>query len=156
LGSHRQRTADRLVAHGISADRLEFLSPCPWEQYIRLYDRIDIALDPFPYNGGITTCDSLWMGVPLVTLSGRTAVGRAGRTILSNAGLPELIAADPTQYVRLAAELANDLPRLADLRASLRDRMRRSPLMDAPRFARNVESAYRQMWRTWCESHDKS
>jgi predicted O-linked N-acetylglucosamine transferase (SPINDLY family) len=91
------------------------------------------------------------MGVPLVSLCGHTAVARAGFSLLSNLGLPELIARTPEDYVRIAAELAGDLPRLADLRATLRARMQASPLMDAPAFARDIEAAYRTMWRTWCE-----
>jgi hypothetical protein len=90
------------------------------------------------------------MGVPVVSLAGRTAVGRAGLSILSNAGLPELVARSPEEYVRIARDLAADLPRLADLRAGLRSRLLRSPLTDAPRFARNVEAAFRGMWRRWC------
>ncbi len=81
-----------LAPRSFLADRVEFVGKQPWEDYIATLQRIDIALDPFPYGGGITTCDALWMGVPVVTLSGRTAVGRGGRSILSNAGLPELIA----------------------------------------------------------------
>jgi predicted O-linked N-acetylglucosamine transferase (SPINDLY family) len=149
-GSHYQAVAERFGRYGVSADRLEFVGFSPWEQYIRLHHRADIALDPFPYNGGITTCDSLWMGVPAVTLSGRTAVGRAGRSILTNVGLSELIANDPSQYVQLATDLAADLPRLTQMRASLRQRMQKSPLMNAAQFARDIESAYRQMWRNWC------
>ncbi len=156
LGAHRQRMLDYFAAQGIAADRLEFIAAIPWEQYTHLYARIDIALDPFPYNGGITSCDTLWMGVPLISLRGQTAVGRAGSSILSNVGLPELIAGDPAQYVHLAVELANDLPRLTELRRSLRDRVRQSPLMDAPRFTKNVEFAYRQIWQKWCEDHRKS
>ena len=89
------------------------------------------------------------MGVPVVTLSGRTAVSRAGRSILSNLGLPDLIAETPSQYLEIALSLAADLPRLIALRASLRDRMERSPLRDSQSFARAVEAAYRQMWRNW-------
>jgi predicted O-linked N-acetylglucosamine transferase (SPINDLY family) len=87
----------------------------------------------------------------VVTLSGKTAVGRGGRSILSNVGLPELIAFTPEQYLTIAVELAGDLPRLSSLRSSLRERMQRSPLMDARQFARDIEAAYRRMWRTWCE-----
>ncbi len=119
-------------------------------EYFNVYQRIDVALDPFPYGGGTTTCDALWMGVPVVSLAGQTAVGRGGLSILSNLGLPELVAHDAEQYVRIAEGLANDLPRLSNLRATLRQRMQDSPLMDAPRFARNVEAAYREMWRHWC------
>ena len=124
LGSHRQTVIERFERHGVSADRLEFIGGLPWDQYIRLYHRADIALDPFPYNGGITTCDALWMGVPVVALSGRTAVGRAGRSILNNVGLSELVAHEPSQYVEIAAQLAGDLSRLEQLRTTLRERMK--------------------------------
>jgi protein O-GlcNAc transferase len=141
---------DFFDSHGVAADRVEFVPRRPWDQYTRTYHRIDIALDPFPYNGGITTCDALWMGVPVVSLSGQTAVGRAGRSILSNVGLHDLIANDSAQYVQRAVELAGDVAKLGQWRSSLRQRMKSSPLMDAPRFARNVEAAYRQAWRRWC------
>jgi predicted O-linked N-acetylglucosamine transferase (SPINDLY family) len=117
---------------------------------LKYYQDIDIGLDTVPYNGHTTSLDCFWMGVSVVTLSGPTVVGRAGLCQLMNLGLPDLVAADPEQYVQIAAELARDLPRLGDLRATLRDRMRASPLMNAPRFARNIESAYREMWRRWC------
>jgi predicted O-linked N-acetylglucosamine transferase (SPINDLY family) len=94
------------------------------------------------------------MGVPVVSLAGKTAVGRVGLTILSNIGLPELVAQTPAEYVRIAAGLAEDRSRLANLRAGLRDRMLGSPLMDAPRFARNVESAFRVMWQNWCHNRE--
>ena len=90
------------------------------------------------------------MGVPVITLAGKTHVSRVGVSLLSNAGLPELIALDEEDYVRIAAALAADVPRLSALRAMLREKMSASPLMDAPRFARNVEAAYRGMWREWC------
>jgi predicted O-linked N-acetylglucosamine transferase (SPINDLY family) len=92
------------------------------------------------------------MGVPVVTLVGRTVVGRAGLSQLTNLGLSELVGRTEGDFVRIAVDLAGDLPRLAQLRAGLRDRMRRSPLMDAARFARGVEAAYREMWRRWCET----
>jgi predicted O-linked N-acetylglucosamine transferase (SPINDLY family) len=114
------------------------------------YRGIDIGLDTVPYNGHTTSLDAFWMGVPVVTLVGPTVVGRAGSSQLRNLGLPELIASSPEQYVEVAAELARDLPRLSNLRATLRRRMQSSPLMDAPRFARNIEAAYRGMWRRWC------
>jgi len=150
-GAHLDTVWERFAGKGISPDRLEFyLEWGNWPKYLQTYGRIDIALDPFPWGGGITTCDALWMGVPVVSLVGRTAVGRAGLSILSNVGLPDLVASTPDEYMRLAVRLANDLPRLKDLHATLRQRMQASPLMDAPRFARNIEVAYRQMWRNWC------
>jgi predicted O-linked N-acetylglucosamine transferase (SPINDLY family) len=149
-GTHLDAVRERLAGKGISPDRLQFPNWQPWPQYVQSYGRIDIALDPFPWGGGITTCDALWMGVPVVSLVGRTAVGRGGASILANVGVPELIARTPEQYVQIAADLAGNLPRLAELRRTLRQRMQASPLMDAPRFARNVEAAYRQIWQTWC------
>jgi predicted O-linked N-acetylglucosamine transferase (SPINDLY family) len=149
-GKHLDALRERFGARGISPDRVDFPDRQPWAEYMRTYNGIDIALDPFPWGGGITTCDALWMGVPVVSLVGRTAVGRGGSSILSNIGLPELIAQTPQQYVEIAMGLAADLPRLTELRRTLRPRMQASPLMDAPRFARNIEAAYRQMWRNWC------
>ena len=149
-GDHRQRVWDLLRQRGIDPNRLIFHASAPLGQYLKQYDQIDIGLDPFPCNGGTTTCDALWMGVPVVTLAGRTAVGRGGVSILSNLGLPELIAQTPQQYIQIASDLAMDAARLGELRRTLRQRMRASPLMNAPRFARNVELAYRQMWRDWC------
>ncbi|HMD53941.1 MAG TPA: hypothetical protein VKJ65_05275, partial [Phycisphaerae bacterium] len=128
-GPHLNVLREALATAGITADRLEFVSKKPWPAYISTYNRIDIALDTVPYNGGITTCDALFMGVPVVSLSGQMAVGRAGRSILSNVGLPELIAQTPQQYVDIAAELAGDITRLSEMRPGLRNRMQTSPLM---------------------------
>jgi predicted O-linked N-acetylglucosamine transferase (SPINDLY family) len=147
---HRQEIGRLFESLGIALNRLEFVGRCGRGDYLRLYDRIDICLDPLPYNGITTTCDALWMGVPVVSLRGRTAAGRAGWSILSTIGLTELAADEPEDFLRIAAELAMDEPRLNDLRGTLRERMRRSPLMDGRRFAGNMESAYRQMWRSWC------
>jgi predicted O-linked N-acetylglucosamine transferase (SPINDLY family) len=147
-GSARRWTLDRL---GVGPERVEFVPTQSRSEYLHTYDRIDIVLDTLPYNGHTTSLDALWMGVPVVSLSGSTAVGRVGRSSLHNLGLADLVANDPDQYVRLAVDLAGDLAKLSELRQTLRDRMEASPLMDAPRFARNVEAAYRQMWRNWCE-----
>jgi predicted O-linked N-acetylglucosamine transferase (SPINDLY family) len=136
----------------ISPERLELMG---WEEsavnHLALYNRIAIGLDPFPYNGTATTCEALWMGVPVISLAGKTHVSRVGASLLTNVGLGELIAESPGDYIRIAVELANDRPRLRNLHETLRQRMERSPLMDAPLFARNIESAYRQMWHTWCQ-----
>jgi predicted O-linked N-acetylglucosamine transferase (SPINDLY family) len=150
-GGHRQRVLADLAARGINANRVEFVARVAFQEYLRLHNRIDIALDPFPYAGGTTTCDALWMGVPVVSLAGQTAVSRAGLSLLSNVGIPELAASTREEYVRLGASLARDLPRLSELRRTLRQRMRRSPLMNAPQFARDVETEYRMMWAKWCE-----
>jgi len=155
-GSHRQRVWDLLDHQGIDPRRLKFVGRVPLSEYFKLYNQIDVGLDPFPCNGGTTTCDALRMGAAVVTLAGRTAVGRAGVSVLRNIGLPELIAETPQQYVQIATDLAQDLPRLAELRRTLRARMQASPLMDAPRFARNIEAAYRLMWRNWCQQAGSS
>jgi protein O-GlcNAc transferase len=149
-GSARQAVLERLVRAGVQADRVEFVSRGDWGQYLQSLARIDVALDPFPYGGGITTCDALWMGAPVVSLSGGTVVGRGGRSVLSNIGLPELLAETPRQYVEIALALARDVARLSEIRAGLRERMESSPLRDAAGFARDVEAAYRKMWRKWC------
>jgi len=150
-GSHRQRVRELFGAEGVAAERIAFEPIRPRAEYLAIYHRIDLGLDPFPYNGHSTSLDSLWMGVPVVTMPGRTVVGRAGVSQLHTLGLPELIARNTEHYVQLATALARDLPRLAELRATLRQRMQHSPLMEIQRFARNVEAAYRQMWRRWCE-----
>jgi predicted O-linked N-acetylglucosamine transferase (SPINDLY family) len=151
-GSHRQRTLDFLEQQGIEPARVTFAAPLPHRQYLELYHQIDLGLDTFPYNGHTTSLDSFWMGVPVVTLAGITAVGRGGLSQLTNLGLPELIARTREDFVRIAVDLAADRPRLAQLRAGLRRRMEDSPLMDARRFARDVESAYRTLWRRWCRT----
>jgi predicted O-linked N-acetylglucosamine transferase (SPINDLY family) len=152
IGSHGDRVARRFEAAGVSGSRIEWVSKLPVRDYFATYARLDVALDPFPYGGGTTTCDALWMGVPVVTMRGRTAVGRAGVSILSNVGLPELIADDVERYVDVAVALAGDRARLSELRRTLRDRMLASPLMDAAGYARGVEAAFRQAWRDWCRT----
>ena len=134
--------------HGVAHERLVLLgNDASQLDHLARYNNIDIALDPFPYNGTTTTCDALWMGVPVIALAGKTHVSRVGVSQLTNIGLPELIAADKDEYVEVAVALASDLPRLAQLRSGLRQRMRISPLMDAPRFTRNLEAAFMQMSR---------
>jgi predicted O-linked N-acetylglucosamine transferase (SPINDLY family) len=148
----RKRIVKLFETESIDPKRLEFVDSQGRMQYLRTYDRIDIVLDPLPYNGITTTCDALWMGVPVVSITGKTAAGRAGSSILHAVGLPELVASDPQQFVNIAAALALDRPRLAGLRSTLRERITRSPMMDAQRFAENLEAAYRTMWRAWCEN----
>jgi predicted O-linked N-acetylglucosamine transferase (SPINDLY family) len=150
-GSHRQRTLDYLARLDIAAERVEFSSMKPRPDYLALYHQVDIGLDTFPYNGHTTSLDAFWMGVPVITLVGNMPVGRAGLSQLTNLGLDELAARTPDDFLHIATQLAGDLPRLNDLRIGLRERMRQSPLMDATRFARNIEAAYRKMWRKWCD-----
>jgi predicted O-linked N-acetylglucosamine transferase (SPINDLY family) len=149
-GSHRQRVLDLFAQRGVAPERVSFVGHQPRAEYLKTYHRIDLGLDTFPYNGHTTSLDAFWMGVPVVTLVGQTAVGRGGLSILTNLGLHELAAHDAEHYVQIAAALAGDRPRLAELRQTLRTRMKNSPLMDAARFARNVEAAYRSIWRHWC------
>jgi protein O-GlcNAc transferase len=149
--SVRRRIENLMQEHGIDPQRIEMRGVIPLHSdHLAIYQQIDIALDTFPYHGTMTTCEALWMGVPVITLAGRNHVSRVGVSLLTNVGLPDLIAKDKDQYIEIAKQLANDLPRLKGLRAGLRDRMGSSPLMDAPRLARNMESAYRQIWKTWC------
>jgi predicted O-linked N-acetylglucosamine transferase (SPINDLY family) len=149
-GAKNPSILKRFADHGIPPDRLETVEYRPRDQYLDAYNRIDIALDPFPYGGGTTSLDAAWMGVPLVTLAGQSAVARAGVTILTNLGLPELIARAPEQYLDIAAGLAANFDRLSALRSSLRERMRNSPLMDEAGYIRDLEEAYRLAWRAWC------
>jgi predicted O-linked N-acetylglucosamine transferase (SPINDLY family) len=149
-GSHLDALRARFAAGGIAGDRVDFLPKVGRTEYMKRYFALDVSLDPFPYNGHTSSLDSLWMGVPLVTLAGRTGVGRAGVSVLSNVGLPELIAPAPDDYVQIAVELARDLDRLAALRASLRPRMQASPLADGPQYAADIDAALRWMWKTWC------
>jgi len=149
-GQLRERVHGLFAAHGVVRERVELVAPCPWPDYVRLFERVDLALDPFPCTGMTTTCHALWMGVPVITRAGRQAVSRASLSLLHTIGLPEWVAQSEEDYIRIAAEWAADLPRLAELRGTLRSRMQASPLMDAPRFARNLEAAYRTMWQRWC------
>jgi len=155
-GSHRQRTAEFLQRHGVGPQRVEFVPFCPRPEYLELYHRLDLVLDTFPYNGHTTSLDALWMGVPVITMAGELSVSRAGLSQLSNLGLPEFVARTEDDYVQIAEEWAADLQRLAQLRATLRQRTESSVLMDAPRFARQIEEAYRQMWGLWCSGRMKS
>jgi protein O-GlcNAc transferase len=148
-GSARLGVLQRLGSHGIDADRIEFVGRQGRARYLNELHRIDLCLDTFPCNGHTTSLDSLWMGVPVVSRVGPTAMGRAGWSQLSNLGLTELAAWSDEEFVKTAVDLASDLPRLSELRRTLRQRLAASPIMDAPRFARDVEAAFRHMWRQW-------
>jgi predicted O-linked N-acetylglucosamine transferase (SPINDLY family) len=137
--------------YGIEPERIELLpdEPNPL-QHLQQHTALDIALDTFPFEGMTTTFLALWMGVPVVSLAGRNHMTRVGLSILSNAGVPELAARSYDDYVQVAVRLASNLPALSALRSTLRQRLQNSVLMDTTRFARNIETAYRAMWRRWC------
>ncbi len=139
------------AAHGIGADRLEFRGRSSHADMLAEYGAVDIALDPFPYGGGMTSLEALWMGCPLVTMTGTHPMERQGEAFLHQLGEPGWIARDPEEYVRIAAGLAGSPGRLAALRLLQRERMRASPLCDGARIARELEALLREAWRQWCE-----
>lgn len=145
--SAREATLARFAAHGIEAHRLILEGRSPRAQYFEAYGRVDIALSPFPYPGGTTSAEGLWMGVPALCLRGDRFLSNICASMLHSAGLADWIAADQDDYVAKAIAFAADAPRLAALRAGLRESVLASPLCDAPRFARNLEAAFEGMWR---------
>lgn len=140
---------DRFANHGVDPSRIDRFgrSPDPYTPYLNL----DICLDPIYASGGTTTCDALWMGVPVVTIYGETQFSRTGLMHLTNIGLPELIAKDVDEFVDIAANLASDIVRLKRLRHGLRERMQASPIMDEQRYSGFLENELRRVWRIWCE-----
>jgi protein O-GlcNAc transferase len=148
----RQRILSVFLYRGLEPQRVTLLDELTFPDYLAAHHRVDILLDSFPVNGHTVTCHALWMGVPVVTYCGQTYCQRLGNSVLTNLGLPDLVAQTPAGYVEIAAGLAADVPRLGQLRATLRDRMKSSPLTSAPSFARDVEGAYRDIWRSWCSA----
>ncbi len=152
MPSVRQELHDRFGKQGVDKSRLDLrpraLNP---EDHLTMYGLVDIALDTFPYHGTTTTCEAMWMGVPVVSLAGKAHVSRVGVSLLTSMGLTELIAQTPQEYIEIAAKLASDLARLSQLRSELRQRMKDSPLMDAPGYAKEMEEQFRFVWRKWCE-----
>jgi predicted O-linked N-acetylglucosamine transferase (SPINDLY family) len=149
-GETRERLCAGFASHGIAAERLEYESRMATLDYQALRHRVDVALDAFPCTGGSTTCETLWMGVPLVTLAGDRFVSRVGASMLTAVGLPQCVAGTPAEYVAIAKRLATDPEELAAMRAGLREQMRASPLYDGAALARNLEALYLQAWRQWC------
>ena len=143
---HFRAAAER---HGIPSERIEFRRFVPVEQAALTYHEVDVALDPFPFCGGMTSLDALWMGVPVVTLPQAMIAGRQTASMLVNLAMPELIARDEADYVAIAVDLARDRNRLAAIRSGLRERFRNSPLVAYERFTRDLEDAYRAMWHAW-------
>lgn len=140
----------RLQQNGIDPDRVRLLGTVSRAAYLAAHAEVDVILDTFPFTGGTTTCEALWMGVPTLTLVGDSLVARQGASLLTAAGLPEWVATSEAEYVEKAIQLTADLLRLAKLRAGLRTQVLASPVCDAPRFARNLEVALWGMWRQWC------
>lgn len=149
-GEARERLAQRFGELGVARERLEFLGKLPGADFHRAMGRADIALDPLAVTGGTTTCETLWMGVPVVVLVGAKYVTRVGYSFLSAAGLSEFAATSVQGYVELAVRLAQDVALLSELRAGLRTHVAGSALVDEARFARNLEATYRQVWARWC------
>jgi predicted O-linked N-acetylglucosamine transferase (SPINDLY family) len=145
--SAARRTTERFTQLGVASDRLELVYRLPANEYFEAYQPIDLALDPFPFNGGVTTCDALWMGVPALTVAGKDYRSRQGVSLLNNLGLPEFVADSPEKLVELAATWSDQRESLADLRASLREMMEASPLTQAEKYVRNLEAAYREAWQ---------
>jgi len=154
-GPAREAVLRDFAEDGVDASRVTIEPRLPLEAYFRRLDAADIALDAIPYSGGTTTCDALWMGMPVVTAPRAWPMSRSAASILSAVGLREWIVSSPEDYVHSAVAAAADVEVLRGLRATLRSRMRASPLMDEPRFARDMEDAYRRMWRTWCAAPER-
>lgn len=143
----KARFLEMFLQEGISQNRLEFYARQPKkEDHLALYNKVDIGLDPFPYNGTTTTCEALWMGVPVITLSGDRHAGRVGASIMTHLGLEGFTATDEGEYLNMAVRYAGDTNYLADLRAGLREQMRESDLCNTDAFARSIELAYQQIW----------
>ena len=152
-GSTQAALLERLDRAGIARERVSIHSVVPYQKYHELMGAVDIALAPFPYNGATTVMDCLWNGTPVVAKAGgETFTTRLGCSVLDTLGLSELIAADDDEYIRIAAGLAADLPRLSELRRTLRQKLERSPMRDFAGFTRQLESAYRAMWKSWCSN----
>ncbi len=153
LPSVRERVVAALEAAGVARDRVTCLPmTAGYAEHVAAYAKVDIALDTFPYHGTTTTCEALWMGVPVVTLAGELHASRVGVSVLNAAGLGEWVAETPEGFAEIAARLAADTNGLSELRAQLRERVRRSPLGDAAGFVERFEAALRVAWGAWCSS----
>jgi predicted O-linked N-acetylglucosamine transferase (SPINDLY family) len=146
----QKRIRDAFAAAGADPAQLDIRGTLMRPDLLAAYNTVDVALDPFPYSGGLTTLEALWMGVPVVTCPGATFASRHALSHLSNLGLTETVAQDHRDYVAIATRLAHDLDHLAELRAGLRERMARSPLCDGPRFSRHLMPILRDVWQRWC------
>jgi predicted O-linked N-acetylglucosamine transferase (SPINDLY family) len=143
------RVLETFFSHGILPHRIGFAGALEWSAHWEWFHQVDLALDPFPYNGTTGSCETLWMGVPFIALAGATHVARVGVSLLTRIGLEHLIARDVEEYISMAVSLAADRPALQRLRSGMRRRMRRSTLMNGAAFTREMEDAYRKMWAEW-------
>jgi predicted O-linked N-acetylglucosamine transferase (SPINDLY family) len=151
-GAARAQLIRQFAQLGIADDRIDYCGSLPLREFQRKLQQVDITLDPFPVNGATTTCESLWLGVPVLTLVGERFPSRAGLSIMNAARMPEFATATPEEFIGKAISLANDLPRLADIRAGMRERLKETPLFDQQRFARNLEDIYRDVWRRYASA----
>lgn len=151
VGALRQILTDEFARKGIAEDRLLLRGPSSHAQMLSEYGDVDVALDTFPYNGGLTTCECLWMGVPIVALEAERMIGRQTAAFLRLLGMDDWVARSREDYVRLAIEKSRQRERVSQVRIELRQVMASSPLCDAPRFARDLESSYRSIWQRYCE-----
>ncbi|MDD5030644.1 MAG: peptide-binding protein, partial [Rhodoferax sp.] len=146
----KQRLLGLFSQNDVPSERLILLPEMLMREYHLIHHQIDLALDPFPYNGTTTTMQTLWMGVPVITLAGSNAKSRCGVALMSRVDLPQFICQSEDEYVQCVVRAAADLPALNDIRQSLRGRMQAAETSPAT-ITRHLEAAYRQMWRTWCE-----
>jgi predicted O-linked N-acetylglucosamine transferase (SPINDLY family) len=152
-GDMREQLARQFAEHGISPERLEFVSNMPTLQFLHKLQEVDISLDPFPVNGATTTCESLWLGIPVLTLVGDRFLTRAGLSVLSAANMQEFASFTSDEFIEKIIALTKDLPRLAEIRANLRDRLRASPLLDQAQFTLDLEALYQQMWQKFINTN---
>ncbi|MAO63645.1 MAG: hypothetical protein CL666_01465 [Balneola sp.] len=152
----RERIIETMKACGISEERLKFEGQSPHDELLGSYNSVDIALDPWPYSGGLTTCEALWMGVPVITKPGPTFAGRHSATHLQNAGFPEWIVDTWDKYIEKAVELASDTGNLAEIRTGIREKVANSPVCDGERFGAHLSNAFREMWTQRVKGYEEN
>jgi protein O-GlcNAc transferase len=148
-GEIRTRLKREFAEYGVAEDRIDFCGKLHTQEFLNKMQEVDVTLDPFPVNGATTTCESLWLGIPVLTLVGDRFLSRAGLSVLNAARLPEFAASTEEAYIEAAKSLANDLPQLAKLRAGMREQLKTTPLLDQQRFTRNLENTYREIWHRY-------
>jgi predicted O-linked N-acetylglucosamine transferase (SPINDLY family) len=153
-GAPRDRVEQFFRTNGISPDRLQLMGRASHREFLATYHSIDLALDPFPYSGGLSTCEALYMGVPVLSLAGEIFAARHSASHLGNVGLSDWVVAHEADYIEKALSLASEPARLAELRSTLRERVLASPLCDAPRFGKNLGQALRMIWVNHCAKRE--